>query len=219
MAKKKKKSKSSGFQGGTKQVDEFTNAWKKAKENPLTGGFIDERMTGIFMLNFAEIAEIGDNNWRHVAFDTVCVEPEEYRGQMFTHRCGIESENSLPFLRRDLTKLGSDPDAIDDMDDLRAVLASLSEEHPYFRASVRPQKDNSDFFNMRIAKLVDWVPESDDGDDVEPTKGMKVRVTHKGKERSGLIVSVDAKDEMCQVKFKEIKGTPTFAYDELTLDE
>lgn len=217
---KKTKSKSSGFKGGTRKVDAFADAWKKAKENPATGGFIDERMTGIFMLNIAEIAEIGDNNWKHVVFDCVCVEPEEYRGQMFHHRCGIESENSLPFLRRDLTKLGCDPDVIEDTEDLLTVLVSLSEQHPYFRASVRQQKD-SDFFNMRIAKMVDWTPEEDAAitGDVEPAKGLKVLVTHKGKEIRGVITTVSPKAETCTVKLKGLKGAVVFQYDEITLDE
>jgi len=131
--------------------------WNKAsKERRKSGNrnWIEEPMTGNFRLTNAKVDTIGANDWLHVALEFVCVSDGEALGLFHTHRCGIDNENSLSFMQRDLERLGVDLDEleINEEEDLTDVLKELIETAPIVRASL---KRSGDFLNMRISKLLD----------------------------------------------------------------
>lgn len=142
-----------------KKLANIGELWGKAKEQAreLGNQFISEPMKGLFRLTNASIAEIGRNNWLHVAFEFTCVEEGEYQGQMHTHRSGLQDEQALSFLIRDLQRLGVDTEKleINSLEDLEAILKELTEVGPTVRARLVESKDNPDFLNMRITGLVE----------------------------------------------------------------
>ncbi len=181
------------------QVKGFKKKWKagrKAAKDLGSGGFIDEAMTGVFRLTLAEVGVIGPNDWLHICFQTVCLDPDDFRGQMHNHRCGL-GEEQFQFLISDLAKLGVEVDdlEVDSMDDLKKVLEGLTKEQPTFRASLRHGKKDPKFMDMWISKLVEWEddPAFVADDDPKALLGSHVFVSIKGKEREAIIESLNGK--------------------------
>ncbi len=141
------------------RIANLGEAFNKAKEDA-GSGFVDiPPGTYQFQLVGAEVRE-SQNDWLHVAFTLACiVEGSEYLGETYVHRCGIEKEESLVFLVRDLQRFGVETDdvQIDAIEDLEEVLGELAEAMPCIRGKL---VENGEYVNLRIQKLLD-LDESD----------------------------------------------------------
>lgn len=153
--------KKAGFGANLKGIGK---AWASARakaEESAGAGWIDEPMTGNFVLAEAKVDTIGSNNWLHAAFRFICFSEGDYRGLAFIHRCGIDNEDSLAWFIGDLAKMGVEVGSleIENQKDLDALLAELTAEHPTIRARISEAKNREGMHNMRIQKLLDVDPE------------------------------------------------------------
>lgn len=88
----------------------------------------------------------------------------EYKGQEKLSFSGIETEDNLKYLLRDLSLLGYDTDEIDGPDDLKGILKELNKEKPKSKISL---KTKGEFQNVYILKDSESVDDDEDGDEDE----------------------------------------------------
>jgi hypothetical protein len=136
--------------------------WKEAKENPV-GAFVDIP-PGIynFQLIGADIRESENKSWLHAAFRFACITEGQYLGCTFVHRCGLEGENSINYLQRDLQRLGVSVEDIElnAPEALEELLEEIAGEEPCIRGKI---VEKGEFTNLYIQKLLDLDP-----DDIPP---------------------------------------------------
>lgn len=234
MAKRGKSS--SGY---AERIANLGEAWGKAKDEA-GKGFVDIP-PGVynFQLIGAEITE-SSNDWLHVAFRFACISEGEFLGETFVHRCGLEKEESLPFLVRDLQRLGVDTEDVElsSLDDLEPVLEDLTSGAPCIRGKL---VESGEFTNLRIQRLLelddDEIPEytvggerasfpggndaeeeneADDppASDDEIEVGDRVSADFDGDEYEGVVEKISG--DKASVKFDD-GDEDKFALDDLTL--
>ncbi len=210
------------------KVSDVAKLWGKAKEiKEDLGSFIDEPMTGLFQLQSAEITKIGQNDWMNLAMTFKCVEEgHQYEGDIYIHRAGLENDDSIAFLQRDLETMGVDLDDVEvnTLEDIEGVAQELADSKPVVRAKLVANRNN-DFLNMRIQKLVEREeepeedePEEDEPEEeeeVEPSEGDTIHFEDdKGTDRSGSFVKWKG-DKLVVLDFKSKKRV-TISPDQVT---
>jgi len=149
------------------RVANLGDKWNNAKKDAKSGGFV-EIPPGVynFQLIGAEVKESEKAAWLHAAFRFACITEGEYLGCTFVHRCGVEAENSLTFLARDLARLGVDTDDVElnSLDDLDEILSEVANDEPCIRGKI---VQKGEYTNLYINQLLDLEP----GDIPEYTVG------------------------------------------------
>ena len=144
------------------------SAWKKAAKRAKedTGGFVDIP-DGRYTARLVS-AKLGESNAgrAQIAFGWK-IEDGEYEGKTATNYQGIESEDNLFYLGRDLTRLGYE--LPDDLMDLPEILKDIEKTKPLGTIQLRTK---GDFQNLYIRKIFDSMEEEDEdeGEEVDETE-------------------------------------------------
>lgn len=181
--------------------------WKTAKkqleEQPDIFGIEVPDGPYIGVLTGAE-TKVSAEDWNYVDFNFTIQEGEQ-EDQLLSKRDGLETEENIVWLMRDLARLGVEVDdlEIDDKDELDAMLTELVGVAPKVRLVAKT--NDKGYQNVFINKLLEVGEPSGDGSDVFE-KGDRVEVEIDGTNYLGEITSLG--DDKAKIAFDDgDKGT------------
>jgi hypothetical protein len=185
--------------------DDIKKLWKKGKkqadETPDFGVTVEDGRYLAKLTGGTTKESSTERAWKYLEWQFEVTEGDSV-GEIIYRRTGLETEDNIAFLIRDLNKLDVDTDdlEINSTDDIDNVMAELVQESPIVR--LRLKTNNDGYQNVFIDKLIEGSssPEGSDDDDINDLVG-EVRGFKKGKKMLvGKIISVDEDDSTFVMK-------------------
>lgn len=135
-----------------KQLREMKERWNKGKQESKKPGFGEGTTLtkGQYATRLTTAKLINTEKGPSVVFEFTCVRGDQ-TGEKGVRFAGMDTDDRIIYLQRDLRKLGQEVDELD-IEQLPAMLKALVDEKPGVRITV---KESGEYLNVYIDKLME----------------------------------------------------------------
>lgn len=137
-----------------KRLKALKESWNSGKEESKKTGGATTLSDGRHLCKLTDASLLEGNKGPFVKFEFTAVEGDEI-GEKGVRNCGLDSEDRIVYLQRDLRRLGVEVDDFD-IEQLPDILAELAGQAPGVRVTVKTNEgsDGKMYSNCYIDKLV-----------------------------------------------------------------